>query len=251
MTASFLVLVLCTQAPAAAASPSPSGGAGVARESGSVRVEALRSRIHGMRMDLLLGGEKVRQAETDAANFYRDRVELIDQRLDSVAGELTELHANYQSTLNRTLQSSGEARPAALREAAEQRGRIQALQAEEGELGERRGRVEKLIAAVEARGRERERLTTKIESYTEYGENFAMNVGGIGLAPEVEATPASSPLSDDGLIEDLLAVDALAARRVIFETDPDGYWRRFPLQPPEAILRKVMRFPPPDLPGQR
>jgi hypothetical protein len=215
MTASFLVLVLCTQAPAASATaPASSPGSGVERESGSARVEALRTRIHGMRMDLLLGGEKVRKAETDAAQFYRSRVELVDQRLDSVAGELTELEANYQSTLTRTLQSSGEARPAALREASEQ-------------------------------------LSTKIESYTEYGENFAMYVGGIGLAPEVEVTPASSPLSDDGLIQDLLAIDPVAARRVLFEGDPEAYWRRFPLQPPEAILRKTLRFPPPDLPGQR
>jgi hypothetical protein len=218
---------------------------------GSARVEALRNRIHGMRMDLLLGGERVRQAESDAAQFYKGKVEVIDQRLDSVAGELTELRANYQVTLERTLRASGEARPAALREAGEQRARIQTLEAEETELGERRGHVEKLVGAVEARGRERERLAAKIEGYTEYGEAFAMQIGGLGLAPDIEATSASSPLSDDGLIQDLLALDAVGARRVLFESDPEGYWRRFPLRPPEPILRTVLTFPAPDLPGQR
>jgi hypothetical protein len=250
----LLILVQQTQAPAATPPetthtetvPAPE------RESGSARVEALRSRIHGMRMDLLLGGDKVRQAENDAAQFYKGKVEVIDQRLDSIAGELVELKASYQSTLGRTLQASGEARPAALREAADQRARIQALQSEEAELGDRRGHVEKLVGAVEARGRERQRLAAKIESNSEYGEAFAMQLGGgIGLAPDVETTSTSSPLHDDGLIDDLLALDPAGARRVLFEGDPEGYWRRFPLRPPEAVLRTVLKFPAPDLPGQR
>src|SRR5262245_51455549 len=217
-------------------------GPDTGRESNSARVEALRARIHGMRMDLILGGDKVKQAESDAAQFYKSRVELYDQRLDSVAGELTELKANYQSTLERTLSSSGDTRPAALHEAAEQRSRIQALQAEESELGERRDHVEKMIGAVEARGRERERLATKLEGYTEYGEAFAMQIGGIGLAPDVDAASTSSPLDDDGLIQDLLALDPASARRVIFENDPLDYWRRFPLRPPEPVLRKALKF---------
>jgi len=239
-----------TATPAAPPSETTHTEAPAERESGSARVEALRARIHGMRMDLLLGGEKVRQAENDAAKFYKGKVEMIDQRLDSVAGELIELKANYKSTLGRTLQSSGEARPAALREASEQRARIQALEGEEVELGERREHVEKLVGAVEGRGRERDRLATKIESNEEYGEAFAMQLGGIGLAPEVEAN-AGSPVLDDGLIDDLLAIDPAGARRVLFESDPEGYWRRFPLRPPESVLRSVLKFPPPDLPGQR
>jgi len=249
----FLLLFLGqqTQTPTATPPEATPTEAAPERESGSVRVEALRSRIHGMRLDLLLGGDRVRQAEGDAARFYKGKVELIDQRLDSVAGELIELKANYQSTLGRTLQSSGEARPAALREAADQRARIQSLEAEEGELSERRDHVEKLVGAVEARGRERQRLAAKIEGNAEYGEAFAMQIGGIGLAPDVEATSTSSPLLDDGLIDDLLAIDPAGARRVLFEGDPEGYWRRFPLRPPESVLRAVLKFPAPDLPGQR
>src|SRR6185503_2852223 len=254
------LLFLCLlQQPASTASgpsaaPSPEAQppeVSAAHEIGSARVEALRARIHGMRMDLLLGGEKVRQAESGAAQFYKGKVETIDQRLDSVAGELIALKANYQSTLGRTLQSSSEARPAALREAADQRARILALETEESELGERREHVEKLVGAVEARGRQRERLAAKIDSYTDYGEAFAMQLGGIGLAPDVETASASSPLSDDGLIQDLLALDPAGARRVFFEDDPEGYWRRFPLRPPESVLRNVLKFPAPDLPGQR
>lgn len=245
MPDTLLLLVLCAQVATTPQEAAPE------REGASVRVEALRSRIHGMRMDLLLGGEKVREAETDATEFYRGKVELIEQRLDSVAGELTELRANYQSTLTRTLQASGEARPAVLREAGEQRGRIQALESEGTELGERRTRVEKLIGAVEARGRERERLAAKIESSSDYSDAFALQIGGIGLAPEAEVSSGAAPLSDDGLIQDLLALDPVGARRVLFEADPVGYWDRFPLRPPESVLRKALKFPPPDLPGQR
>lgn len=218
----------------------------------SARVETLRQRIHGMRMNLLLGGEKVRQAEGDAAQFYRGKVEVIEQRMDSIAAELAERRAGYQLALSRSLQaSSEETRRTALREAAEQRRQVASLEGEEGDLGERSARITKLVGAVDARGRERERLAAKIESTSDYEGALALPLGGIGLAPEVTAAPASSPLEDETLIEDLLALDPVGARRLLFEADPSGYWRRFPLRPPLATLRSVLKFPPADLPGQR
>jgi hypothetical protein len=239
----ILLLLLAPQSPQ---------GTSTAEPPDSVRVETLRERIHGMRMNLLLGGEKVREAESDAAQFYRGKVEVVEQRLDSIAAELAERRAGYRLALERSLQSGPEeARRAALREAAEQRGHVRALEAEELELDERRGRIAKLIGAVEARGRERERLAQRVESGSDFEEALALPLGGIGLAPEVTAAPASSPLEDDGLVEDLLAIDPAAARGLLFETDPVGYWRRFPLRPPLGVLRSVLEFPPPDLPGQR
>ncbi len=216
------------------------------------KVESLRGRIHEMRMNLLLGGDKVRQAEGDATQFYKEKVELIEKRLDTVAVELTELRANYDVTLDHALQGREEQqRRSTLLEAEEQRGKIQALEAEEEELTQRRSRLEKLVQAVEARGRERQRLATKIESGPGFDEALAFPMGAIGLAPEVEVLSPSSPLDDEGLVADLLARDPVAAHRLLYEADPQGYWRFFPLQPPQETLRRSLKFPLPDLPGQR
>ncbi len=218
----------------------------------SAQVEGLRGRIHGMRMNLLLGGDRVRQAESDATQFYRGKVELIEKRLDSVAAELAELRASYDVTLGHALQGGdGEQRKKTLSEAAEQRGKIQGLETEETELADRRSRLERLVQAVEARGRERERLAAKIESGPGFDEALAFPLGEIGLAPELEVLAPSSPLDDQGLIADLLARDPVAAHRLLYETDPDGYWELFPLQPPADALRAALDFPLPDLPGQR
>ena len=219
----------------------------------SGKVESLRGRIHDMRMNLLLGGEKVRQAETDATQFYRGKVELIEKRLDSIAAELAELRATYAVSIEGAL-AGGEAehRKNKLSDASAQRGKIQALETEEDGLAERRGRLEKLVDAVEARNRQRERLTAQLETEPGFDEGLAFPLGGIGLAPELdEVFVHSSPLDDPGLIADLIARDPVAAHRLLFESDPIEYWELFPLQPPADALRREVDFPMPDLPGQR
>ena len=50
---------------------------------------------------------------------------------------------------------------------------------------------------------------------------------------------------------DLLALDPVASRRLLFDSDPVAYWQRFPLRPPRVMLSQVLKFPPSDLPGQR
>ena len=218
----------------------------------SSRIEGLRGRIHGMRMNLLLGGDKVRQAESDATQFYREKVELIEKRMDSVAAELAELRANYDVSLEHALQAGpAEQRKSTLSEAAAQRGKIQALEGEEDELVERRSQLERLVQSVEARGRERERLATKVDGGSGFDESLAFPLGQIGLAPELEILAPASPLDDDALVADLLARDPVGARRLLFEADPDAYWDLFPLQPPAAALRKALEFPLADLPGER
>jgi hypothetical protein len=218
----------------------------------SGKVESLRGRIHEMRMNLLLGGDKVRAAENDATQFYRGKVELIEKRLDSVAAELAELRATYAVSLEHAL-AGGEAeqRKSTLSDAAAQRGKIAALETEEIGLAERRSRLEKLVAAVEARSRQRDRLTAQLETEPGFDEGLAFPLGGIGLAPELEVLAPSSPLEDPGLIADLIARDPVAAHRLLFETDPAGYWELFPLQPPADAVRRELEFPLADLPGQR
>ena len=223
-----------------------------APDAGSAQVEALRERIHGMRMNLLLGGEKVRSAEKDATQFYRQKSELVDQRLDSLAAEITEARASYQLALEQALKSTAEdQRKNALHEAAELRQKVSTLEGEQAELGERRGHLEHMVEAVEARGRERQRLATKIESEPGDEEAMLTPLGDIGLAPELQELAPSSVLDDKGLVGDLLSRDPVAARRLLFASDPHGYWDLFPLRPPAAALRGALKFPPPDLPGQR
>jgi hypothetical protein len=245
----MLSLLVLVSVPSFFALQQADGAAAPARPD-PARVEDLRARIHEMRTNLLLGGEKVRQAESDAAQFYRGKVEVIEQRLDSIAAELAERRASYQVALEHAL-APGDGRAAALREASEQRGHIQVLEAEEAELSQRSARVSKLVGAVEARGRERERLATKVESSVDETSALAFPMSAIGLAPEAGITRASSPLEDETLVADLLALDPRAGRKLLFETDPTGYWKRFPLRPPLEVLRRAIPFPPADLPGQR
>ncbi len=218
----------------------------------SSKVEALHGRIHQMRMNLLLGGDRVRQAESDATQFYRSKVELIEKRMDSVAAELAELRANYEVSLEEALRGgAAEKRKSTLSEAAEQRGKIQTLEAEAADLTGRRSRLEKLVEAVESRTRQRERLATQIESGPGFDEGLAFPLGNIGLAPEIEVLSASSPLDDQGLIADLIARDPVEAHRLLYASDPAGYWELFSLQPPADALRQALQFPLADLPGQR
>ena len=241
ITAFLLASAVLLQDPAPVAVPADAG-----------KVESLRGRIHGMRMNLLLGGDKVRQAESDAAQFYRGKVELIEKRLDSISAELTELRATYSVSLENAL-GGGEAeqRKLKLTDAAAQRGKIHMLETEEAGLVERRGRLGKLVDAVESRSRQREKLTAQLETQPTFDEGMAFPLGGIGLAPELDTLAPASPLDNPGLIADLIARDPVAAHRLLFESDPSGYWELFPLQPPADALRRDVEFPLPDLPGQR
>src|SRR5262245_16937187 len=94
----FLAIILLQETPPASPAATP---AATPAPPDAARVEMLRQRIHGMRMDLLLGGEKVKQAESDATQFYRGKIEVIDKRLDTIAGELAERRAGYRMSLQR------------------------------------------------------------------------------------------------------------------------------------------------------
>ena len=262
-TALALALALATPAlaqdGAAGQDPTPSGVVesvddavpGAEGESATIQAENLRARIREMRMNLLLGGDRVRAAESEAIDFYGGRAELIDQGLDSAHAELTEKRAEYSIMLDRTLNGeTTQDRLNAMEEAAILKRDMDALELEVGEYEQKRDGLSQLITKVEERERERSRIMTRLETSTTV-DGLGLPLAAVGLAPLVEAAEPVSPLDDQGLIADLLERDPRAARRILFESDPKSYWDRFPLRPPTSVVREALAFPLPDLPGQR
>ncbi len=239
-----------------AAPPDPQGSSVPSEEPKEARTataEELRSRIHTMRMDLLLGGDRVRAAERQAVEFYGEKREFVEQRVDTLQADLSEKRAAYDVATRRALAAEGAVeRRQALGEAGGLRAQITSLESEANELDERRGRLGALVAAVEARDRERQKLAAEIETSSDPTTDFGgVPFPGIGLAPATTPPAASDPLADDALIGDLLQRDPVAARRLIFDLDPKGYFDRFPLQPPASLLPRAIPFPVSDPPGRR
>lgn len=215
--------------------------------------EDLRARIRDMRMNLLLGGDQVRQAEEQAVDFYSSKARSVDNRIDDVATELVELQANYDVVLERALANRGTAAgQEALREAAPLRRRIGDLELEADSLNAKRERLSGLVDAVEARDRERRKLVDQLESASVDGDDFGMPMMSIGLAPNVAApSEAAAPLADSALFDDLMNRDPRGARALLYSEDPQAYWQRFPLSPPSNVLRDAIRLPLPDPVGRR
>ena len=233
--------------------PEPAAEAPVeAGASRSATTEALRSRIHGMRMDLLLGGEKVRAAEDEASSFYRGKLDLVDQTLDSVSADLAEKRASYQVKLQSSLKaSSPEDRRRTLLEAASLRTEITGLEADADGLEDKRGKLNELIGAIDDRDRERQKLAARIEASDSIDFDLGLPLASVGLAPDLPPAPPQSPLANEALVADLLAVDPRGGRQVLFEMDPSGYWEVFPLRPPSDAVVAAFGFPLPDLEGSR
>jgi hypothetical protein len=213
--------------------------------------EELRSDIHDMRMNLLLGGEHVQRAEREAIDFYGGKADLIDGRLDTLQSELSAKRATYDVTLDRALRSTnGQVRSQAMREAGILRAEITGLEQESEQLSGKRADVGRLVSAIEGRDRDRQRLVAQLETSTDFHE-FGLPLTSIGLAPPPQPVAAASPFEDDALIADLMRRDPVAARGLLFDMDPVRYWKRFPLHPPAGPLAEALTFPLPDLPGQR
>ena len=232
--------------------PLPQEGAAQDTNS-SAHVEELRGRIHDMRMNLILGGDKVRQAEGQAIDFYQQKMEVVDQRLDSLSADLSEKRATYDVTLEDALGArSSEARAKSMQRALALRSEIHALEQEAQDLEANRKNIGRMVSAVEARGREREALAARIETAGGFEDALGLPMAGIGLAPDISIQEASSPFDDQVFVRELWQRDPRGAARILFEADPARYvqWRT-PLQPPGAALRKAMTFPLPDPPGMR
>ena len=226
---------------------------GAAREGSAVSAEGLRTRVHDMRMNLLLGGEQVRRAEAEAVDFYSGKLDLVDRRLDEVESELSHKRASYDLKLDQALSAREPARrESVMREATRLRADVTRLEEEATSLREKRQGLSKLVGAVQARDRERSSLVAQLETAGDLETGFGLPFTSIGLAPTNAAAEASaSPYDDPALVSDLMERDPRAARRLLFETDPERYWQRFPLRPPSEALRASLDFPLPDLPGER
>ncbi|MEO0650873.1 MAG: hypothetical protein AAFZ65_09350 [Planctomycetota bacterium] len=219
-------------------------------EGASVTAEGLRKNIRDMRMNLLLGGDRVKAAEQEAIGFYRERQGFVDQRLDSVDADLIELRASYEVVLDRSLNATNSGqRTAAFREAQPLRQEIEALEAERGELVGKRDHLQGLVRGIESRDDDRQRLVAQLETSAVTPETLALPAFGVGLAPPPAPTEAGSPLEDVGLLADLLERDPDRARTLMWDLDPVGYWEIFPLDPPTRPLVQAMPFPPLDLPA--
>ena len=253
-----LLLILVFLSPAALAIQEPVQDPAVEPEappaSADVKANAaeLKGRIHEMRMNLLTGGPKVRDAEQEAIDFYGGKVELVERRLDTIRAELSEKRATYDLALERALnaETAGQ-RSKAMAEASALSISIVALEQESGELSGKRGDLGKMITAVESRDRERERLMTQLETSGGLDLMTDLPMASVGLAPAVLESAPASPLENSALVQDLLERDPRGARKLFFESDPQGYWKRFPLKPPGDVMRRALEFPLPDLPGSR
>jgi CubicO group peptidase (beta-lactamase class C family) len=91
----------------------------------------------------------------------------------------------------------------------------------------------------------------KIETSDALEFEFGLPLASVGLAPDLPAARPDSPLANDELVADLLAVDPRGGRQVLFEMDSVGYWDRFPLRPPTDGVVAAFGFPLPDLEGSR
>lgn len=245
-----MITLLFFLAPAAFPLQDPAGASEVKPD--SQRVEALRERIHDMRTNLVLGGENVRRADSEAIDFYEGKTEIIEQRLDQIGAELTERRATYEVTLDRALRAASEsARRAAMQEASSLRAAVSELESESADLTRKRADLLRAIEGVRERERERSKLAAQLETATGAQLELGLPVAAIGLAPEARVREASAILDDETLVNDLLERDPRGARRILFEADPVRYWRRFPLRPPADVLWDALAFPQADLPGQR
>jgi len=219
----------------------------------SAEVGALKNRIRDMRSNLLLGGDDVRHAEAEAADFYKGKIEQVDLQIDKLSAEKTELRASYDLALGRTLDSNDEKeRVFAMREASRLRARIASIAKDEATFSKQRRGLQAMVDGVGSRERERQKLSAQLDSFSDPSQSAGLAVMGVGLAPEAETgTKEASFYLDEGFISDLMARDPRRARAVLFDADPIKYWLRFPLQPPGDALKQALAFPAPDLPGMR
>jgi len=252
---SVSLLALALQAPA----PSPPEGltrvaatppeSAPATPATKVGVDELRARIHGMRLDLLFGGDKVKSAEGEAIGFYNQRIESVNKSLDGLETDLAEKRASYDMALEQSLEAGAGA--PALQRAQALRAEIAGLEHDADDLASTRTNLGKLVQTVQARQRERDILAARMNASSAEDLGAGFTLGSVGLAPDVQVRPDVSPFDDELLVQDLFARDPVAAARTLYAADPERYRREFPLRPPAQALRKALVFPLPDLPGGR
>ncbi len=209
----------------------------------------LRSRVRDMRKQVLGGGPAVQNSEKEALRFYRGKIQEMGRQSDDLRTKRDSKDAEYQVALETTLQSEDPSeRGEAAREAQQLRRQIGDLDEQVAAMEKRGESLGRGVESIQRRIDKRKRLVSQFERNDivedlPYLEDEVLggeeDIGGAG----------SNPFADEGFIQDLLKRDPEAARRLIFDADPAGYWKRFPLKPSAKAVRKL-RFPPADLPGK-
>ncbi|MHC4959324.1 MAG: hypothetical protein ACYTGN_13220 [Planctomycetota bacterium] len=219
-------------------------------DSAALTATRLRDKVRTMRRDVLGGGPAVERSEKEALKFYRRKINELARQAEELRTKSAMKQAEYDLALETTLNAEDEdERAEAAREAGKLRTEISELDAEVGALERQSDMLGRGVAAIQKRIQRRKRLVSRFDDpgILEELPYLADEL----LDFEEESAAAGDPFLDEGFIADLLARDPEGARALLFKMDPVGYWKRFPLTPPKAALRKALKFPAPDLPGQR
>jgi len=220
-------------------------------ESAMLNSSKLRDRVRGMRKQVLGGGPAVAKSEGEALRFYRGKIHDIARQADELRTQRDSRDAEYQVALDTTLQSEDPAERAdAAREAQKLRRQITELDDQTAMLEKRGESLGRGVESIQRRIDKRKRLLSTFDR-GEVVDDLPYLEDEVLGGEEDEMGEDGNPFGDDAFIADLLQRDPAAARRLIFEADPTGYFERFPLKPSNRALRKALPFPPADLPGNR
>ena len=209
----------------------------------------LRGRVRDMRKQVLGGGPAVQNSEKEALRFYRGKIQEMGRQADDLRTQRDSKDAEYQVALETTLQSDDPSeRAEAARDAQGLRMQISDLDAQIAAIEKRGESLGRGVESIQRRIDKRKRLISQFERNDIVDDLPYLEDEVLGGEDDVGGS--ANPFTDEGFIQDLLKRDPEAARRLIFDADPAGYWKRFPLKPPAKAIRKL-RFPPADLPGPR
>ena len=214
---------------------------GEEEDGGLLKVVELKAKVRAMRRSIVGGGPAVEQAEREALSFYRRKIQQTASRIDDVRTERDAKDAEYRLALDATLEAEGRGADSAARRAARLRAEIGDLDAEVLELTRQRDRIGHAVVAIQDRMDRRKRVIAHFET-SETVETMPF-LGETVLGPDDDVQGGADPFENEELFEDLMRRDPDRARRILFERDPERYWKLFPLSPPESVLRKSFPYP--------
>jgi hypothetical protein len=209
----------------------------------------LRDKVRGMRKQVLGGGAAVMNSEKAALKFYRGKIQEMARRADDLRTQRDSKDAEYRVALDTTLKSKDPAERAdAARTARRLKQEMRGLDAEITEIEKRGESLGRGVAGIQRRIDKRKNVLSQFDREDMVDDLPYLDDEVLG---DDEGGEGIDPFSDEGFVNDLLASDPEAARRLLFEADPIAYFKRFPLKPSGRALKKALAFPPADLPGQR
>lgn len=211
----------------------------------------LREKVRTTRRNILAGGPAVEKSEKEALRFYRRKINALARQTEEVRTNHAMKQAEYEIALESTLKAESDSeRAGAAREASKLRAEMRALVADIKALERQGDMLGRGVAGIQKRMDARKRMIRRFES-PEALEDLPYLSDEILEYAEEEETESGDPFMDEEFINDLLARDPAAAKSLLFSHDPIGYWKRFPLTPPRAALKRALLFPAADLPGSR